>query len=74
MPPVSSAQSDATGPEADIAELCQTLSSHLHGLEFERSSSAAASSLKAPYVFNVCLTTDGEACCLEPSHAELHSI
>ena len=49
-------------------------SKHLHGLEFERSPSAAASSLKAPYVFNVCLTTDGKACCLEPSHAELHSI
>jgi hypothetical protein len=25
-------------------------------------------------VFNVSLATDGKACCLEPSHAELYSI
>lgn len=66
--------SDRVRPEAAIAELCQTLGSHLCGPEFERSSSAAASSLKALYVFNVRLTTDGEACCLDPSHAELDSI
>lgn len=29
------------------------------------------SSVEALYVFNVRFTTDGEACCLEPSHAEL---
>ncbi len=61
-------------PKPDIAELRQTLSSHRHSLRFGRSSRAAVPLLKAPNVFNVCFTADGETGCLEPPHAELHSI